>query len=220
MKFLPRAATFAAVTFCLGALAQAATPAVQAVQTVPSPANNTSEQINVPAPQADAAPQAPARVNRQPGEIVQPLPQAALQDDEDFATLSAAIDAHDDLDTATDRELACLATGVYYEAKSEPLAGQLAVADVILNRTKSGRFPKSVCSVLAQRGQFSFVRGGKIPTPPNNGQWRKALAVAQVAQKNLWDSPARDALYFHARYVRPSWNRARVAIVGNHIFYR
>ncbi|MGK6354197.1 cell wall hydrolase [Sphingomonas sp. DT-207] len=159
-------------------------------------------------------------IHKQPGEIVQPLPEAALQEDQDYATLSAAVDAHDDLDAAADRELNCLAVGVYYESKGEPLAGQLAVADVILNRTKSGRFPKTVCSVLAQRGQFSFIRGGKIPTPPNNAQWRKALAVAQVAQKNLWDSPAENALFFHARYVRPSWNRARVATVGNHIFYR
>lgn len=215
MKFLPRAASFAAVTFCVGALAQAATPAVQAVQVTPLQANNTPGQTVVPAVTAEGQ-----VIHKQEGEIVQPLPEAALQEDQDFATLSAAVDAHDDMDSAADRELACLATGVYYEAKGEPLAGQLAVADVILNRTKSGRFPKSVCSVLAQRGQFSFVRGGKIPTPPNNAQWRKALAVAQVAQKDLWESPAENALFFHARYVRPSWNRARVASVGNHIFYR
>lgn len=215
MKFLPRAASFAAVTFCVGALAHAATPAVQAVQVTPVQANNTPGQTVVPAVTAQGQ-----VIHKQEGEIVQPLPEAALQEDQDFATLSAAVDAHDDMGAAADRELACLATGVYYEAKGEPLAGQLAVADVILNRTKSGRFPKSVCSVLAQRGQFSFVRRGKIPTPPNNAQWRKALAVAQVAQKDLWESPAENALFFHARYVRPSWNRARVASVGNHIFYR
>lgn len=214
MKFLPRAASFAAVTFCVGALAQAATPAVQAVQIAPVQANNTSEQTVVPATAEGRV------IHKQPGEIVQPLPEAALQEDQDYATLSAAVAAHDDMDAAVDRELNCLAVGVYYEAKGEPLSGQLAVADVILNRTKSGRFPKTVCSVLAQRGQFSFVRGGKIPTPPNNAQWRKALAVAQVAQKDLWESPAENALFFHARYVRPSWNRARVATVGNHIFYR
>jgi spore germination cell wall hydrolase CwlJ-like protein len=74
--------------------------------------------------------------------------------------------------------------------------------------------------VITQRGQFSFVRGGKLPTPPANAQWRKALAVAKVAQKDLWESPAGNALYFHARYVKPSWNRPRVATVGNHVFYR
>ena len=94
------------------------------------------------------------------------------------------------------------------------------MADVILNRTESGRFPRSVCGVVTQRGQFSFVRGGKLPTPPANGQWKKALAVAQVAMKDQWDSPVPEALYFHARYVKPSWKRARVGAVGNHVFYR
>ena len=74
--------------------------------------------------------------------------------------------------------------------------------------------------MLKQRGQFSFVRGGKLPTPRANAEWHKAMAVAQVAQKELWESPVEGALYFHARYVRPSWKRARVGTVGNHIFYR
>jgi len=214
MKFMPRAATFAAVTFCAGALANAATlDADLAGQQAPVQAVNTQEHHVVPAPAIMAQP-----VLRD-GEIVQPLPQAALQEDQDFATLSAAVAAHEN-GTDADAELNCLAVGVYYEAKSESLAGQLAVADVILNRTESGRFPKSICSVITQRGQFSFVRGGKLPTPPANAQWRKALAVAKVAQKDLWESPADDALYFHARYVKPSWNRARVATVGNHVFYR
>lgn len=214
MKFMPRAATFAVVTFCAGALANAATLDAGLVsQEAPVQAVNLQEHHVVPAPRIAAQPL------KQAGEIVQPLPQAALQEDQDFASLSAAVAAHEG-DAGADSELNCLAVGVYYEAKSEPLAGQLAVADVIINRTQSGRFPKSICSVITQRGQFSFVRGGKLPTPPANAQWRKALAVAKVAQKDLWDSPAENALYFHARYVKPSWNRARVATVGNHVFYR
>lgn len=215
MKFMPRAATFAAVTFCAGALANAATLDASLVsQEAQVQAVATQEHHVVPAPQISAQP-----VLKQEGEIVQPLPEAALKEDQDFATLSAAVAAHEG-DADADAELNCLAVGVYYEAKSEPLAGQLAVADVIINRTQSGRFPKSICSVITQRGQFSFVRGGKLPTPPANAQWRKALAVAKVAQKDLWESPAGNALYFHARYVKPSWNRARVATVGNHVFYR
>jgi len=175
---------------------------------------NTQEHHVVPAPVIAAQ-----SVLKQDGEIVQPLPEAALKEDQDFASLSAAVAAHEG-DADANAELNCLAVGVYYEAKSEPLAGQLAVADVIINRTKSGRFPKSICSVITQRGQFSFVRSGKLPTPPANAQWRKALAVAKVAHNDQWDSPAGDALYFHARYVKPSWGRARVATVGNHVFYR
>jgi hypothetical protein len=216
MKFMPRAAMFAAVTFCAGALANAATlETMPTAQDVPVQANNPQEQQLVPSQREVAAPV----VNQVPGEVVQPLPKAAVQEDQDFATLSAAVEAHQ-AQPVSDNELKCLATGIYYEAKSEPLAGQLAVAEVILNRAKSGRFAKSACGVLTQRGQFSFVRGGKIPTPPQGAQWRKALAVAQVAQKDLWDSPAGNALYFHARHARQNWNRVQVASIGNHIFYR
>ncbi|WP_448662757.1 cell wall hydrolase [Sphingomonas sp. CJ20] len=216
MKFLPRVATFAAVTFCAGALANAATldPTMTAqpasVQSV-----NTQEHHVVP-PQLAVAATLP---EKQDGEIVQPLPQQALQEDQEFESLSAVVAAQDAPESLSS-ELNCLAAGIYYESKGEPLAGQLAVAEVILNRTTSGRFPKSVCSVLTQRGQFSFVRGGKIPTPPANAQWRRALAVAQVAQKDLWDSPAEEALYFHARYSKASWGRPTVATIGNHVFYR
>src|SRR5829696_7873229 len=72
------------------------------------------------------------------------------------------------------RELECLAVGVYFEAKSEPLVGQLAVGQVIANRAKSGgRFPGSYCGVLFQRGQFSFVRGRSLPSVSrSNKQWQ------------------------------------------------
>jgi spore germination cell wall hydrolase CwlJ-like protein len=212
MKFIHRAASFAAVTFCAGALANAATPDVPtSSQHVSVHQQNLQDRQSVPAlPQAAPTPHK--------GALVQPIP-AADPDDAEFNSLSAVVAAQDAPDSL-DSELHCLAVSVYYEAKSEPLSGQLAVAEVILNRTTSGRFPRSVCSVVKQPGQFSFVRGGKLPTPPANGQWKKALAVAQVAQKDLWDSPVPQALYFHARYAKPSWNRARVGAVGNHVFYR
>lgn len=216
MKFTPLAATIAAVTFCAGAITNAATlDLTTAAQAAP-----VQYQQNTPEPQTVPAPQpAAALVLQQSGEIVQAIPQDAVQEDEDFASLSAAVDAQEAQLDPSD-ELECLAIGIYYESKGEPLAGQLAVAQVLINRTQSGRFPKSVCSVLTQRGQFSFIRRGKIPNPPSNAQWRKALAVAQVAQKNLWDGPADEALYFHARYSKASWSRPRVASIGNHIFYR
>lgn len=211
MKFLPRAAVIAAVTFCAGAFANAATLDPQLIQDVPVQAVNSQDHPLVPAPEATVA------MVPHSAEIVQPLPDSS--EDADFSTLSAAVAAQD-APASLDSELNCLAVGVYYEAKGEPLAGQLAVAEVILNRTTSGRFPRTVCSVIKQRGQFSFVRGGQLPNPPANPQWRKALAVAQVAQKDLWDSPAANALYFHARYVSPGWKRARVGAIGNHVFYR
>lgn len=143
----------------------------------------------------------------------------ASADKADYATLAAAVAAQP-MGTDDD-ELNCLAAGIYYESKGEPLEGQLAVAEVILNRSTSGRFPRSVCGVLKQRGQFSFVRGGSIPQPPAGSKaWKTALAVAKVARADEWDSRFSNALYFHATHVSPGWRRARVGSVGNHIFYR
>jgi spore germination cell wall hydrolase CwlJ-like protein len=123
---------------------------------------------------------------------------------------------------AGNRELECLAVGVYFEAKSEPLAGQLAVAQVIANRAHSkGRFPSSYCGVLFQRGQFSFIRGGHWPAIAKGGQqWKNAIAIARIADQQLHEGPAPKALFFHARRVSPGWKLTRVATVGNHVFYR
>ena len=120
------------------------------------------------------------------------------------------------------RELECLAIGIYYESKSEPLAGQLAVGDVIANRANSnGRFPSSYCGVLFQRSQFSFVHGRSLPSVPRaSHQWQTAVAIAQIVDQNLKNSAASNALFFHARRVSPGWKLKRVASIGNHIFYR
>ena len=119
------------------------------------------------------------------------------------------------------RELECLAAGIYFESKSEPLAGQLAVGEVIANRANSGRFPSTYCGVLFQRGQFSFVRGRSWPAIKKSGrQWHNAVAIAKIVDQNLKDSAVGDALFFHAKHVSPRWRLKRVASVGNHIFYR
>lgn len=123
---------------------------------------------------------------------------------------------------AGSRELECLAVGIYFESKSEPLAGQLAVGQVIANRANSrGRFPGTYCGVLTQRGQFSFVRGGRWPSVSKNSlQWRNAVAIARIIDADLHDSSVGKALFFHARRVSPGWRLTRVAMVGNHVFYR
>jgi len=120
------------------------------------------------------------------------------------------------------REIECLAVGVYFESKSEPLAGQLAVGEVIVNRANSGgRFPSTYCGVLFQRGQFSFVRGRSLPAVPRSSkQWQTAVAIAKIADQDLKDSAIGKALFFHAKHVSPGWRLKRVASVGNHVFYR
>ena len=122
---------------------------------------------------------------------------------------------------AGSRDLECLAVGIYFESKSEPLAGQLAVGQVIANRANSGRFPSSYCGVLFQRGQFSFVRGNSYPSVPRaSRQWQTAVAVARIVDEQLHESPVPKALFFHAKRVQPRWRLTRVGSVGNHVFYR
>lgn len=115
----------------------------------------------------------------------------------------------------------CLAGAIYFEAKGESLEGQLAVAKVIINRASSGRFAPSLCGVVFQSGQFSFVRGGRMPVIAKSSRhWSNAVAVAQIARDGVWESAAPKALFFHARHVSPGWRLTRVAAIGNHIFYR
>jgi N-acetylmuramoyl-L-alanine amidase len=119
------------------------------------------------------------------------------------------------------RELECLAGAIYFESKSEPLSGQLAVGQVIANRSKSGRFPSSYCGVVFQRSQFSFVRGRSMPPIPRSSlQWKNAVAIARIVDQALHVSAVPKALFFHARRVSPRWRLTRVGTVGNHIFYR
>lgn len=118
-------------------------------------------------------------------------------------------------------ELECLAVGIYFESKSEPLAGQLAVGHVIANRASSGRFPKTYCGVLFQRSQFSFIRGHSLPSVPRASQdWKEAVAIAKIVDQDLHTSPVGEALFFHARRVSPGWRLTRLATLGNHVFYR
>jgi spore germination cell wall hydrolase CwlJ-like protein len=152
-------------------------------------------------------------------EVVQPLPESNPSDAASLAELVAAMPA----EAALSRDLQCLAQAIYFEARSERLDGQLAVGEVIVNRTTSGRYPSDYCSVVTQPGQFSFVRGGRIPSPDENSlAWGRAKAIAQIAHRDLWQSPAGEALFFHARYVRPGWSRNKVqlATIDSHIFYR
>ena len=120
-------------------------------------------------------------------------------------------------------EMECLAGAIYFESRGEPLAGQLAVGQVTINRAESGLFPSDYCGVVFQRSQFSFVRGGTMPRiDRGSAAWSKATAIARIAHEGLWESEARDALFFHANYVRPSWSRTKIAraTIDTHIFYR
>tara|TARA_B100000678_G_scaffold258803_1_gene238672 strand:+ start:600 stop:1262 length:663 start_codon:yes stop_codon:yes gene_type:complete len=185
-------------------------------------------QIQV-APQPEAT-DAPVFISE---EVVQPLPETAKTDaaaepdnaEAAFATAKSLRELMTEVDAprTMSRELECLAGAVYFESRGEPIEGQLAVAQVIVNRAESSAFPSDYCGVVTQRSQFSFVKNGRIPTRRSNaGAWERARKIARIAHEGLWDSEARDSLYFHATYVRPRWARTKQAraTIKSHVFYR
>lgn len=124
---------------------------------------------------------------------------------------------------ALDEQQNCIAVAIYHEARGEPFDGQLAVAEVIMNRAASGRYPADWCSVVKQPWQFSFVRGGRFPgVDRDSAAWSYAEAITRIAVNQLADALPGDVLWYHADYVAPSWGRrlARVEKRGAHIFYR
>jgi spore germination cell wall hydrolase CwlJ-like protein len=117
-------------------------------------------------------------------------------------------------------EVECMARTIYHEAANQALSGQLAVAQVIMNRTRSGAFPNSVCAVVDQPGQFS--QAPVTVAAESAKPWSAAVAIAVIAQQQRFPQIAPGALFFHAAWMRPTWSdeHQRVAQIGDHIFYR
>lgn len=122
-----------------------------------------------------------------------------------------------------DDDMRCLASAIYYEARGESLEGQLAVAQVVLNRARHDRWPDDICAVVYQSGQFSFTFDGKPDVPAVKGPaWKRAEAIAIIAVGQGWRDVTDKATFFHATYVKPSWRRVKEETrrIGGHIFYR
>lgn len=123
--------------------------------------------------------------------------------------------------------LTCLTQAVYFEARSEPLEGQEAVAQVVMNRTRMAQYPSQVCDVVFQGSdrptgcQFSFTCDGALGPPAEADAWRRASVVAQRALSGYVYGPLKDATHFHATYVNPYWSGSltRLGQIGGHIFY-
>ena len=213
IAFTRRAGAFASAVFiACYALGTAGTGAVAQDELAP---------IAAPTSESSPAPQPEVRFVAAP--VVQDVPEEPeaqpLPDAESLRELVATMPAPAELS----RELQCLAQAVYFESRGEPLPGQLAVAQVVVNRAESALFPDDYCGVVTQRAQFSFVKGGRIPSPDTGSTaWQRAHAIARIAHRELWESEAGDALYFHAAHVRPRWasRMAHRASISRHVFYR
>lgn len=207
--FFPAAAALAGALLTLAT----ANPAMASdVGRLPASVQPVVATAVVPAPLSPVPPAAvPAAISTVP---VEPKPVHP-------ASLSELVAAHAKAEApSVDQE--CIAAAVYFEARGEPIEGQLAVAQVVLNRAASGKYPASVCDVVKQRAQFSFVRRGRIPLIPRATQaWHKAVAITHVAFEHLARQIGSDVLWYHASYVAPSWGirLTRVTQIGEHIFY-
>ena len=130
-------------------------------------------------------------------------------------------------------EQLCLTQAIYHEARGESEAGQMAVANVIINRAMSKKFPSTICGVVFQNAdkgrykcQFTFACDGRSDFGTEAGAWSRATRMAQVAFREfqVGDRPGvvpNDALYYHTTAVAPSWSNKfdRVATIGSHVFY-
>ncbi|MEO9297328.1 cell wall hydrolase [Devosia sp. RY10] len=127
----------------------------------------------------------------------------------------------------------CLAQAIYHEARGESAAGQLAVANVIVNRARSAKFPSTLCGVIYQnadkgryRCQFTFACDGRTDAPGERRAWARSADLAQAVYAEFATGESvgavpRSALYYHTTSVRPNWANTynAVAQIGSHIFY-
>lgn len=122
-------------------------------------------------------------------------------------------------------QLYCLALNVYYEARSEPVSGKLAVGYVVLNRVADKRFPNTICDVVQQGNghscQFSWWCDGKSDIPKNMEAWNESIQLAEQIFEHTTQDLTKGAKWYHADYVEPSWAKrlVRTTKLGRHIFY-
>lgn len=127
------------------------------------------------------------------------------------------------------KELRCLSEAIYFEARGEAEEGQAAVAQVVLNRVKSGLYPASVCGVVYQNRhrfkacQFSFACEGRSLRITDSGSWDSAVRIAKnVTEGTTYLSDVGASTHYHADYVKPHWSRRlkKMDVIGRHIFYK
>ena len=120
-----------------------------------------------------------------------------------------------------DLAVMCLAMNVFFEARNQSIAGQVAVAQVTLNRVEDPRYPDTVCGVVNQQDQFSWYWDGKSDVPQNEQAWETAQIIAQAVMAGSGHKELEGVTHYHAVYVKPYWSKSMqlVAQIDDHIFY-
>ena len=117
-------------------------------------------------------------------------------------------------------DLTCLAKNIYYEASNQSKLGKMAVAQVTLNRIKNPKFSKSICGVVLEPNQFSWVNNHNRKVIPVGDQWKESLEVAHQVIEGRRIYGMEHALYFHNDSIHPNWKHlCRLTQIGAHIFY-
>ena len=166
------------------------------------------------------------------------LGRLAPEQEEQWAQAAGQFDApsaapalpfsHEGDEVSRSRALDCLATAIYYEARSESEEGQRAVAQVVLNRVRHPAFPSSVCGVVYQGAQrrtgcqFSFTCDGSMAQRPRGAAWGRAQRIAAAALSGDVYAPVGTATHYHTTAILPYWapSLTRSAVIGAHVFYR
>ncbi len=147
---------------------------------------------------------------------------------DDLASISQVrtSEPHGKLDLAA--ETHCMAEAVYYEARSETVSGQRAVAEVILNRVKSKHFPNTICDVVYEGSerstgcQFTFTCDGSMEIAPNAKSWDRSIETANLVMSGGHTPLTNYATHYHTLQVNPKWSKTMrmTRQVGSHVFYR
>ena len=123
--------------------------------------------------------------------------------------------------TVDPKQHKCLALNIYHEARGERVEGQIAVAQVTLNRVKHDEWGSTICEVVYQPHQFSWTHLIEDQSPQENKAWRKAKIIARDVMIGNVADPTMGAVYYHANYVNPNWAEYMdlSKVIGNHLFY-
>ena len=117
-------------------------------------------------------------------------------------------------------DINCLAQNIYHESRSESIEGQIAVAQVTVNRVKASNFNKNICDVVFQPKQFSWTLNKHVKIKDSKA-WKASLVIAKAVLTNSIRMPNFTATHYHTTQVNPRWNKDKIilAIIGKHIFY-